>query len=181
MPDTHTTTVLPHAARKTSVRRRLALGLIIIAVACCIDEVRAQPSTAPDFALRSLERGNQRLSEYRGDVVVLSFWASWCGDCRRALPELNDLYARHRDAGLVMLGINLDRDAERAREFARVLELDFPVLMDADGVVSRLYAVEQVPRIVVIDRDGVMRHVHDSPDAAGSDVLVEEIVALLGN
>jgi peroxiredoxin len=168
-------------SRRASPRRRLVFGLMILVIACCIDEVRAQASPAPDFVLRSLERGNQRLSEYRGDVVVLSFWASWCGDCRRSLPQLNDLYARHRDAGLMMLGINLDQDPQRARQFVRVLELNFPVLMDADGVVSRLYAVEHVPRIVVIDREGVMRHVYDGADAAVPNLLAEKIVALLGS
>lgn len=159
---------------------RLAFGLALIATACLIDAVRANDVLAPDFALRSLDRGNQRLSEYRGDVVVLGFWASWCGDCRRRLPELNDLYEQHRGEGLVMLGINLDRDPERARDFARVLDLDFPVLLDADGDVGRLYDVADVPQIVVIDRDGAVRHVYDRRDQVAADSWRSDVVALLG-
>lgn len=169
------------SGRRVAYWLRLAFSLAIITIACVIDAVHADEAAAPDFALRSLDRGNQRLSEYRGDVVVLGFWASWCGDCRRRLPELNSLYERHRGQGLVMLGINLDRDPQRARDFARVLGLDFPVLLDADGVVGRLYEVEDVPRIVVIDRDGAVRHVFGRRDQveAGGD-WQSDIVALLG-
>ncbi|HSN70388.1 MAG TPA: TlpA disulfide reductase family protein, partial [Steroidobacteraceae bacterium] len=104
-----------------------AAALCAIAFAGSPAVADGDPRLAPDFALRSLDQGNQRLSEYRGDVVVLCFWASWCGDCRRRLPQLNELYDEHRAAGLAVLGINLDEDAGRAREFARVLGLEFPV------------------------------------------------------
>ena len=153
--------------------------IAILALAFPVESAPTGGATAPDFALRSLERGNQRLSEHRGDVVVLGFWASWCGDCRSHLPELNALYTEHRDAGLVMFGINLDRDPQRAREFTGALALDFPVLIDADGEVSRLYAVSRVPSVVVIDRDGAIRYVFDEGGREAVQQWREQILALL--
>jgi peroxiredoxin len=178
--------VIPNVDTAAAPKRRtnrarivLCVSVVILAFAIPVESTPASGPSAPDFALRSLERGNQRLSEHRGDVVVLGFWASWCGDCRKRLPELNALYTDHRDAGLVMFGINLDRDPQRAREFARALDIDFPVLIDADGEVSRLYEVTRVPRIVVIDRDGAIRHVFDDAGDDGLPQWREQILALL--
>jgi peroxiredoxin len=156
---------------------RTGLSLAILIAACYVDAARAGGGSAPDFALRSLERGNQRLSEFRGQVVVLTFWASWCGECRSALPALNALYAQHRAAGLVVLGINLDSDPQRARDFRQALGIEFPVLLDANGDVSRLYAVDDMPLTIVIDRDGMARRVFADTTADGD--LDRQVMDLL--
>lgn len=117
-------------------------------------------TAAPDFALSSLDGPNLRLSEYRGDVVMLNFWATWCGPCRQEMPMLEEIYGRYRPAGFQLLGINVDGEPSRARRMAEDLGVSFPLLIDTDKSVSRLYDIRAMPVTVLIDRDGTVRHVH---------------------
>jgi peroxiredoxin len=124
----------------------------------------ARPSTladnAPDFTLRSADGPNVRLLEQRGRVVMVNFWATWCGPCRQEMPHLNRLYGKYRDAGFVLLAVNIDEDQAKAIALATRLGLRFPVLLDTDKKVSRLYDLSTMPSTVLIDRDGRMRYVH---------------------
>jgi len=130
----------------------LATGTAVPAIA---------PSTAaPDFTLRTMSGPNLRLSEQRGRVVMVNFWATWCGPCRQELPQLNRLYEKYRASGFVMLGVNVDEDVRKAAEVAGKLGVTFPVLLDTDKAVSRLYDLSTMPSTVLIDRDGKVRHVH---------------------
>ena len=115
---------------------------------------------APDFALRTLEQSNLRLSEFRGQVVLINFWASWCGACRQAMPIFNEMQEKYGQAGLVMLSINVDDEAHRALQMAQSLKIRFPVLLDDQKAVSRLYQLETMPLTVLIDREGTVRFVH---------------------
>jgi len=114
-------------------------------------------TTAPDFTLKALDGRNLRLSEYRGDVVVLTFWASGCGACRPALQEVNAFAATQGKDGAVVLGISLDGDAGRARSVAESLALKYPMLVDAHQAVGRLYDIDALPCTLVVDRDGIVR------------------------
>ena len=117
---------------------------------------------APDFALRSFADQNVRLSEHLGEVVVINFWATWCGPCRQEMPLLDELYGKYRRAGLVMFSINLDEDRGRAMEMAQTLEVSYPVLFDEHKDVSRSYQVNAMPVTLLIGRDGVVRcHHHE--------------------
>jgi peroxiredoxin len=115
---------------------------------------------APDFVLKSASGANLRLSEHRGNVVMINFWATWCGPCRQEMPLLNDLYARYERVGFSLLGVNIDDDSRRALEMAEDLGVSFPVLFDERKEVSRLYQVEAMPVTVLVDREGKVRHVH---------------------
>ncbi|MEQ8205812.1 MAG: TlpA disulfide reductase family protein [Woeseia sp.] len=115
---------------------------------------------APDFALKSASGSNLRLSEYRGDVVMINFWATWCGPCRQEMPLLDDLYTRYERVGFKLLGVNIDDDSRRAMEMVEELGVKFPVLFDESKDVSRLYEVEAMPVTVLVDRNGTVRHVH---------------------
>ena len=117
-------------------------------------------SPAPDFTLRTIDGKNLRLQEMRGRVVLVNFWATWCGPCRQEMPHLNRLYEKYRASGFVMLGVNIDEDANNAMGVANKLGLKFPVLLDTDKKVSRLYDLSTMPSTVVIDRDGRVRYVH---------------------
>ena len=117
-------------------------------------------SQAPDFTLRSMDGQNLRLQELRGRVVLVNFWATWCGPCRQEMPHLNRLYDKYRSSGFVMLGVNIDDDANNAIGVANKLGMKFPVLFDTDKKVSRLYDLNTMPSTVVIDRDGKVRYVH---------------------
>ena len=115
---------------------------------------------APDFTLRSAEGGNLRLAEMRGRVVLVNFWATWCGPCKVEMPHLNRIYEKYRSAGFVLLGVNIDEDPRQAVALATRMGLKFPVLLDTDKAVSRRYALDSMPGTVIIDRDGKVRHVH---------------------
>lgn len=114
-------------------------------------------TAAPDFVLKSTDGRNLRLSEYQGDVVVLTFWASWCGSCRSALTELNTIATAAAPDGPVVLGVSLDGDGGKAASIAQSLSLDFPTLLDDRQVVGRLYDVETLPLTLLVDRDGIVR------------------------
>ena len=115
---------------------------------------------APDFTLKSLEGRNLRLQELRGQVVLVNFWATWCGPCREEMPHLNKLHDKYHASGFVLLGVNVDDDPAKAIALAAKLGLRFPVLPDADKKVSKLYDLRAMPSTVLIDRDGRVRYVH---------------------
>jgi peroxiredoxin len=115
---------------------------------------------APDFTLKSAEGGNLRLGELRGRVVLVNFWATWCGPCKIEMPHLNRLYEKYKGAGFVLLGVNIDEDPKQAIALATRMGLKFPVLLDTDKTVSRLYDLGSMPATVLIDREGRVRHLH---------------------
>jgi peroxiredoxin len=114
---------------------------------------------APDFALRSLSQQTLRLSEFRGEVVLISFWASWCGSCRQAMPAFNAMYEKYNRAGLVMLSINVDDELHRAQHMTESLNIPFPVLYDERKDVGKLYLLDQMPLTVLVDRAGLVQQV----------------------
>jgi peroxiredoxin len=118
------------------------------------------PGASPDFTLRSLDGRNLRLNEQRGQVVMVNFWATWCGPCRQEMPHLNRLYEKYRASGFVLLGVNIDDDTRKAGELARSVGLKFPVLFDTDKTVTRSWDLGAMPSTVLIDRDGRVRHIH---------------------
>lgn len=134
---------------------------------------------APDFVLKSLSGENLRLSEYRGQVVMLSFWATWCGDCRAQLAGFNEVYGRYREAGFELLAVSLDRDLSEAQETATNVEAVYPVLYDAGREVSRLYDVGSMPLLVLIDREGIVREVFQGYRRGGEQEYLERVKALL--
>jgi len=93
---------------------------------------------APDFALRSATGENLRLSEYRGEVVMINFWATWCGPCQQEMPLLEELHNRYQRVGFRLLGVNIDDDADRAMDMVQNLGVTFPVLFDETKAVSTL-------------------------------------------
>jgi peroxiredoxin len=120
----------------------------------------APATAAPDFTLKSAAGGNLRLSEQRGRVVLVNFWATWCGPCKVEMPHLNRLYEKYRSAGFVLLGVNVDDDPKAAVALAARLGVTFPVLFDAGKLVSKLYLLDSMPFTVLIDRDGRVRRLH---------------------
>jgi len=139
---------------------RLILAAALAVAANTAAPAIAPSTTAPDFTLHTMNGPNLRLAEQRGRVVMVNFWATWCGPCREEMPQLNRLYQKYRSAGFVLLGVNVDDDTRKAADVAGKLGVTFPVLLDTDKAVSKLYDLSTMPSTVLIDRDGKVRYVH---------------------
>ncbi len=134
---------------------------------------------APDFALKSASGENLRLSEYRGEVVMINFWATWCGPCRQEMPLLDELYDRYQRVGFKLLGVNIDDDQAKAMKMVGELDVSFPVLFDAGKSVSRQYQVGAMPVTVLVDRSGTVRYVHHGYQPGYEQNYLTEIRELL--
>jgi peroxiredoxin len=139
----------------------------------------ATGAEAPDFALKSVAGSNLRLSEYRSDVVALAFWASWCGECREGLARLEALQQAHAAEGLQVLAVSFDEDAGAAAEAARAARVSFPVLLDGEGETGRLYDVDDLPFVVLVDRAGQRRGSYEGGRAGTVQALTADVRALL--
>lgn len=160
--------------------KNLTLGLMITVIAAtslASSGLEGQP--APDFALKSSTGENLRLSEYRGDVVMINFWATWCGPCRQEMPLLDELYTRYERVGFNLLGINIDDDPRRAMQMVEDLGVSFPVLFDTRKEVSKLYNVEAMPVTILVDREGNVRYVHHGYKPGYEDKYFDQVRSLL--
>ena len=120
----------------------------------------SEPSPAPDFTLKSRSGDNIKLSELRGQVVMINFWASWCGPCRQEMPILDQLYQRYEPMGFTLLGVNVEEDSAAANKVLKEIPVTFPVLYDSKNQVSESYQVRAMPSTFLIDRDGKVRYLH---------------------
>ena len=118
---------------------------------------------APNFLLETLEGGEMRLSDLRGQAVVINFWATWCKPCRKEIPELVDAYNSYRDRGLIILGVNLQEGKGIVRPFAEEFGMKFPIPIDRDGEVGDSYRILGLPTTYFVDRGGVVRSVFTGP------------------
>ena len=139
----------------------LGFGLIDTTLSRYFKPFLAAPregATAPDFTLSTLDGKSITLSNLRGQVVIVNLWIAWCLPCQAKMPTLNEVYQTYRDDSLVMLGVNSTiQDSESAaRAFASEHQLDFPILLDHDGVVSHQYQLQSLPTTFFIDRDGII-------------------------
>jgi peroxiredoxin len=134
---------------------------------------------APDFALHALKGGNVRLSEHKGDVVVLTFWGSRCTPCRAQLAALNRSLGTYHAAGLQVYGISVDDDQSRALDYARSEAVVFTLLFDPGKNVSRSYQVDNLPMTLLIDRGGIVRYVFRDYDAKSEQLYLQRLRALL--
>jgi peroxiredoxin len=167
------------------MRRRLCLEWILLVAMAFGAVAVADPAypllghEAPDFALHAVAGGNVRLSEHRGDVIVLSFWGSRCTPCRAQLAALNRSLGTYRSAGLQVYGINVDDDQGRALAFAHGEAVTFALLLDPEKSVSRSYQVDNLPMTLLIDRSGVVRRVFRDYNAKSEDLYLQQLRALL--
>ena len=114
-------------------------------------EPRRDPA---DFSLTVLSGGSARLSDYKGKVVILNFWATWCPPCVSEMPSMENLYKQYKDKGVEILAVDLRENVNTVRQFINNNGYTFPVLLDRDGRVGGLYGVEAIPTTYIIDREG---------------------------
>jgi peroxiredoxin len=108
----------------------------------------------PDFSGRTLDALRLSITEYRGSVIILNFWASWCFECRPEMPVLERLQREFSSRGLAVIGVNAREDTQAARRYAAELGLTFPIVLDRNGAINALYGVVGLPTTFVIGRDG---------------------------
>jgi thiol-disulfide isomerase/thioredoxin len=159
----------------TSAHRhpRQAIGLVLMLCTFTVPGAAGQPPlghamnpvepsvASADFTLPDIDGEPHALSDYRGRVVMLNFWATWCPPCRREMPSMQRLYAKYRDRGLVVVAVNQWEDEELVSEFIRHLSLApaFPILLDRENRVAETYGVQGLPTTYLLDRDGNIRFV----------------------
>ncbi len=128
--------------------------LIQFPVGCKKEAPKVKRPLAPDFALPGVDGKTITLSQLRGRVVLLDFWATWCAPCRLAIPHLNDLYKAYRTRGLEIIGVSLDTGSrERVRRFATSMGIQYPIII-ADDQVLKDYGISPIPTTYLIDREG---------------------------
>ncbi|MBT4519467.1 MAG: TlpA family protein disulfide reductase [Halieaceae bacterium] len=154
------------------------LFLVLVLAGC--SEQRPEAREAPDFNLLSLTSDQQiSLQNYRGDVVYLTFWASWCIPCRKEMPYLTQLWQRHRAQGFRVIGISVDEDVAAARQFAEEYDLPYPLARDADRSISSLYRVPGYPTHYLVDRRGRIRFSGLGFDDSDITAVGQEVETLL--
>jgi len=128
-----------------------------------LDVKAEEGALAPDFLLGRLDGSELRLSDLRGQPVVLNFWATWCAPCRKEIPQFVDASERFRDQGLVVVGVNLQEGKSIVRPYADDFGMDFPIVIDVDGEVGDAYRLLGLPVTYFIDRGGIVRSVFTGP------------------
>ena len=114
---------------------------------------------APDFALPQLDGQTVSLSGLRGRVVLIEFWATWCGPCRFSLPSLDVIFKRYRDRGVTVLLVNQGEEAGKVLAWAG-RRFTAPILLDRDGQVGTRYGVQGIPRLFIVDAEGRVAYEH---------------------
>jgi len=179
-------------APRTEMNRLLRLALLLLVLPAAVagpasppagkqvlSEVAGTPP-APDFSLTDIDGRQHRLGDYRGRVVIVNFWATWCPPCREEMPSMQRAWERIRDEGIVMLGINLGEDEDAIFEFTAGYPVDFPLLMDRDSSVIRAWGVRGLPTTFVIDPRGRIRYRAVGGRAWDDAALLARVRALAG-
>jgi len=162
----------------------LGMGLVAAGAGCKSSGAPVQGEMAPDFVLQSSSGATRKLSNYRGKIVLVNLWATWCPPCIEEMPVLDQLAKDYGDKGLVVLGIAGDDDMQAVRDFLAKSPVQFEVLFDPGGAIGTRYAITGYPETFFVDRQGILRdkiigpvqHEGTKPGPA----LVATIEALLG-
>jgi len=134
---------------------------------------------APNFTLKSRSGKNIKLSELRGDVVMINFWASWCGPCRQEMPLLEKIAKKYKRLGFTLLGVNVEENTNAAKNYLKDVRVTFPILFDNTNKTSKLYNVSAMPTTILIDRNGNKRYLHKGYKPGYENDYKREIKKLL--
>ena len=152
---------------------------LLVAAASAAERYELIGQPAPDLVARGLTGENVRVSEHRGEVVVVSFWSGSCNTCRDQLEALDRIAKTYASAGLTVIGVNLDDNLARAEKFARSQDVQFPLLISAPENTGRDYTSTALPMMVFVDRAGVLRAAHREFKARDEALYVRELRTLL--
>ena len=152
----------------------LSMGILLTGFAWS-----AMQKTAPEFSLPDAQGNTVALGDYEGQVVLINFWASWCGPCREEMPLLEALHQRYEPLGFTMLGVNVEEDSALADKFLKSTSVSFPILYDRNNEVSKLYEVIAMPSTVILDKQGTLRYVHHGYEPGYENDYQDQIRTLL--
>jgi peroxiredoxin len=134
---------------------------------------------APELGMKSLDGAVVELKQFRGQVVYLDFWATWCAPCQQSLPVLEKLNRELASRGFQVIGVNQDGDARKAAELARRLQLSFPSVWDPKGQIASRYSPPTMPSSFLIDREGRVRRVFKGFKPGDAEIIKREVTAVL--
>ena len=161
-----------------------SFALVALLVTCLSGATAAaleEGDRAPSFAAPSLTGpGTVELGKYRGKIVYLDFWASWCGPCLKAIPEIEEMRSEFPEDQFQIVAVNLDQKEKKALRFLEKNPIGYPSASDPKGRLPGQFGVETMPTSYLIDRDGVIRYVHRGFSRGDGSKLREEIRALIG-
>ena len=115
---------------------------------------------AHDFTLKTLAGDRVSLSDYKGNVILINFWATWCPSCKAEIPDLEAAYRAHKGEGFVVLGVDLQEPRQAVERFVADMGMTYPVLLDENGSLMKEYRALGLPTSLIVDRDGVIRVRH---------------------
>ena len=156
------------------------LRALLLATVMATPALAVTPSgPAPKFQLPSMAGPTVNLDQYKGQVVMINFWASWCGPCRQEMPLLEKMHAKYKPMGFTMLGVNVEPDSNLAVNWLKTTPVTFPILFDTKSEVSKLYNVMGMPSTVIIDRKGNLRWLHRGYKPGDEEQYLNQIRALV--
>ncbi len=147
-------------------------------LAASVDALRTG-APAPGFALNSSSGKAVNLADLKGQIVLVNFWASWCGPCRKEMPILEQLNKQYRAKGVTLVGVNVEPNSASAIDWLKATPVSFPILFDVDSKVSKLYQVEGMPNTVILDRSGKVRYIHRGYAPGAENEYLDQIRALI--
>jgi peroxiredoxin len=163
----------------TSKPRNFLRAVALASALAVSSLVGASATIAPSFTLPSRAGDSVSLEQLKGQVVMLNFWASWCGPCRQEMPLLDQMHKRYSALGFTLLGVNVEANTADAERWLGETPVSFPVLFDKDSKVSKLYDVSAMPSTVFIDRKGNVRYLHRGYKPGDESEYLNQIRALL--
>jgi len=135
---------------------------------------------APAFQLTGRNGKAIDLSQFKGQVVMINFWATWCGPCRQEMPLLEDIYKKYKPMGFTLVGVNVEPDAKGAEAWlSKQKAVSFPIAFDTDSKVSKMYKVAGMPSTVFVDRKGNIRVMHKGYKPGDEDFYLTQIRSML--
>jgi thiol-disulfide isomerase/thioredoxin len=156
------------------------LRTLLLATLAAMPVLAVAPAKpAPKFSLKSMAGKPVSLDQYKGQVVMINFWASWCVPCRQEMPILDKLHTKYKPMGFTMIGVNVEPDSSLAANWLKGTPVTFPILFDTKSEVSKLYSVAGMPSTVIVDRKGNLRWLHRGYKPGDENKYLDQIRALV--